>query len=532
VSAACEIERPDDRATDFEQVVCGYEMLLATLAKLPEDEYKMRMRHLCRSDLYVLIRYVFHRADIEHPWLYARCCEVQKAPDGFLDLWSRAHYKSTIHTYGKVIQDILIDPEITICIFSHTSPIAKAFLRQVKTELESNGLLKWLFDDILYENPRREAVKWSEDAGLIVKRKSNPKEGSLEASGLVDSMPTSRHYSLRVYDDVVTMDSVGSPGMLQKTLAAFQLSDNLGCTGGRVRIIGTRYHHGDVYAHIQKMNIATPRIYPCTVDGTEDGEPVLLPREVLKEKRKTQGGAVYFAQMLLDPRGGEHQVFERSWLCYYDGPPNPTGSNIYLLCDPASSKKPGGDWSAYVVVGLGEDGNYTILDLVRDHLDLGERWQMLLELHRKWRPLGVAYEQYGMLSDIDHFRSEMKRINYKFQITELKGKLAKEDRIKRLCPPMEQGKIWWPRSLRRTLTTGETINVVETTIEEELLPFPNAQHDDVIDCLSRVLDPNVKTIFPMSNDARQMRQNSYSLPTHANCGYQHMKRRRDRGARR
>ena len=32
---------------------------------------------------------------------------------------------------------------------------------------------------------------WSLDGGLVVKRKSNPKEATVEAWGLVDSQPTS-----------------------------------------------------------------------------------------------------------------------------------------------------------------------------------------------------------------------------------------------------------------------------------------------------------------------------------------------------
>lgn len=126
---------------------------------------------------------MLNRPDLENQWLFDRCKEVELNPNGYLDLWARAHYKSTIITFAKSIQDILcshgegklVERECTIGIFSHTRPIAKAFLRQIKRELEDNRSLKELFPDILFDNPERESPKWSEDGGLVVKRKGNPK---------------------------------------------------------------------------------------------------------------------------------------------------------------------------------------------------------------------------------------------------------------------------------------------------------------------------------------------------------------------
>ena len=119
-------------------------------------------------------------------------------PDGYLDLWFREGYKSTIITYALTIQDILNDPNITIGIFSYNRPTAKAFLRQIKREFEMNTLLKDLFPEILWSYPQSEAPKWSEDEGIVVKRKINPKESTVEAWGLVDGQPTGRHFKLMV----------------------------------------------------------------------------------------------------------------------------------------------------------------------------------------------------------------------------------------------------------------------------------------------------------------------------------------------
>jgi hypothetical protein len=219
---------------------------------------------------------------MERQWLFERCREVQAGPNGYLDLWSREHYKSTIITYGKSIQDILAshgdDPlpvwdgrEVTIGIFSHTRPIAKGFLRQIKQEFEANDVLRDLFPDIFWPNPRRDAPKWSEDDGIIVRRKSNPKEATVEAWGLVDGQPTSKHFLILNYDDIVTRESVTTPDMIAKTTSALELSYNLGAHGGHKRFIGTRYHYNDSYKTLMDRGTAKPRIYKATDDGTVHG---------------------------------------------------------------------------------------------------------------------------------------------------------------------------------------------------------------------------------------------------------------------
>jgi hypothetical protein len=102
---------------------------------------------------------------------------------------ARFHYKSTIITFAGVIQEVLRDPEIRIAIFSVTKPIANAFLAQIKDEFEGNDLLKFVFSDVLYANPRatseggEKPSRWSLARGLTVKRKSNPRKRRSRPTG-------------------------------------------------------------------------------------------------------------------------------------------------------------------------------------------------------------------------------------------------------------------------------------------------------------------------------------------------------------
>ena len=478
-----------------------YPTLLASLQDLSQEKRIARLRTWAQNDLYFLIRYVLGRPDIERRWLFRRCRDVQSNPDGYLDLWAREHYKSTIITFGLTIQDILRDAEITVGIFSHTRPIAKGFLRQIKREFESNQFLKELFPDIFWTDPHKEAPKWSEDDGIIVKRKGNPKESTVEAWGLVDSQPTAKHFKLRVYDDVVTIESVGSPEMIEKTTERWAMSINLGSDGGRARYIGTRYHFNDTYKVMKDRGAVNVRVFPATDTGTLEGNPVLLSRMRLDEKRRDMGPYVFASQMLLNPIADDAQGFSERWLTYYEGENDGAGMNTYILVDPASEKKRGSDYTCMMVIGLGQDGNYYWLDGVRDRLNLTERAHKLMKLHRRWRPEGVGYEKYGMQADIEFIRTVQDSQNYRFSITELGGSMPKNDRIRRLVPIFEEGNFYMPRMMLRTNYEGKTVDLVNAFIHEEFLPFPVGQHDDMLDAMARIEDEKLAKIWPMPDES-------------------------------
>ena len=203
------------------------------------------------------------------PWLWERCKEVQANPDGYLDIWARDHYKTTIITYAMTIQEILKNPEVTICIYSYNVSMARKMLSQIKNDLQSNNTLLTCFPDVLFTNVnakqwyedddvkhlRPHKMEWSDD-GFNVKRKTNPKEHTLECSGLVTGQKTGGHFQLLVYDDTVTPESVFTKQQIKKTTEQFKMSINTGSTANmRIRMIGTRYALGDTYEEVLDEHI-------------------------------------------------------------------------------------------------------------------------------------------------------------------------------------------------------------------------------------------------------------------------------------
>ena len=484
------------------------------------DTSRLVVAELGRGDRFFLLTHLLNRADAVNQWLYERCREVEAEPDGCLDLWAREHYKSTIITFAGSIQEIVKDSNITIGIFSHTKPIAKAFLRQIKRELETNEVLKDVYPDILWKEPYRESSLWSEE-GIIVKRNTNPKEATVEAWGLVDGQPTSKHYKLRIYNDVVVKESVSTAEQILKTTDGWELSQNLASTGeklGRQWHEGTRYHFADTYKVILDKGVVRQRIYPATDTGTPDGKPVFWNAEVWEEKKKLNGPYHTACQLLLNPLAGSEQDLKPEWIRTWEV--RPLTLNIYILCDPADSKEKGTSNTAMAVIGLDASHNKYLLDGACHKMNLKERWEMLKQLHKHWsrepgiQGVYVGYEKYGMQSDIQHFNEMMEIEGNFFNIEEVSWTRdninTKDDRIRRLVPDLSSWRFFFPydgeetkrqreakdrgqdfllsKPIKRISHDKKVYNLVTWVLANEYMLFPATTQKDFLDVMSRIYD--------------------------------------------
>ena len=488
------------------------------------------IRTLGQLDRYYLGVFLCNRHDMLHPWIYERCREVEEQRDSRLDLWARFHYKSSIITFLGTVQEVLCNPNITIGILSFSARQAKPFLRQIMQEFDSNEKLKNLYKDILWEKPRLQAPKWAENEGICVRRSANPKEQTIEAHGLVDGQPTGRHFDLIIYDDVVVQESVSTPEQISKTTTQWELSLNLGSTySPRYQYAGTRYSYGDTYGTILQRAAVKPRIHAATYSGTMDGDPVFLTKERWEEIKKTTSSFTVACQQLLNPIAGSDIAFKEEW--WQEWEVRPYTMNVYLMCDPAHSKKKTSNRTAMAVVGVDANYNKFLLDGLCHRLSLSERWDNLKKLRTKWkrapgiREVKVGYERYGAQADIEHFKEMMRIEGSSFPIYELNwvgggGSQSKKDRIQRLEPDLKDGSFFFPYPTDKNHLTSSQVDYKERkqdflnskkilckneegklydlsnwVKENEYCLFPSI-HPDFLDALSRIYDMDAMPPMP------------------------------------
>jgi phage terminase large subunit-like protein len=361
----------------------------------------------------------------------------------------------------------------------------------------------------------------------------------------VEGQPTSRHFALLCFDDMIERRNVTNPEQIAKATEAWEMSDNLGVAeGSRKWYIGTRYLMGDTYEVMIQRKLVKARIYPATHNGLETGRPVFLTEQRWAEIKVQQRGTLA-AQMLQNPAAGKQAVFSVRWFKPWEI--RPATLNVYIMADPSRGRTTRSDRTAILVIGIDANSNKYLLDGVRHRMKLSDRWHWLKTLQWKWSQMpgvqicAVGYERYGQQSDDEYFQEQMRKLpaEQQFAIQELawprEGSNSKKDRVQRLQPDVEIGKllfpavikhpelgevIWQPppenddkmvmaqlrgltRPMRAVHAVGQAYraataitrkdedgNIYDLTWEliQEMIVFPFGSHDDAVDTASRIYD--------------------------------------------
>lgn len=469
------------------------------------------MKKLILEDLFFLMSQVLKTPGIENQWTYERCRELQANPDGFIDIWPRGHMKSTIGA-ALLLQEVLKNPDIRIAIFSHKLDAAEKHLNRISSPLRNNKVLKACFSEILWDKVPQE-VTWNNRALVINRRASAIAEPTVSCYA-IDSLPTGSHFDILYFDDCVTEKSVTTEEQIAKTVRNFDSAQSLGMPGTKVRIIGTRYHSDDLYSTVIKRDSAILRKYVATHNGEPDGKSVFWEQEELDKVRKRVSDYEFSCQYLADPTAISNIRLDTDWLKEkFWNPKHIHKMNRIILVDPAGKKGARNDYTAMVVIGMSEDGNYRVIDIVRDKLDMEEKKETLFKLHREYRPQKVYYEAFGAQADIEYLKLAMKKELYNFPIVEVRTKIPKEKRIgDNLAALFKAGRIYLPYSCKKpSRWTGEVEDLIQTFIMDEYTKFPFAAHDDLLDVLSFITLTDIVKLKPPIRNTRRSSEPTFAI---------------------
>ena len=199
-------------------------------ANTQNDGQFIRMfRRACEQDLYTfldgVLNYWWLEPELHHPvckWL------TTFPPWRKMLLMPRNHGKSTIAGRGIPLH-VMIQPKDTNAYFpgepgSHlrlvlvgeTEERSVDHMRVIKGALENNILLRALWPHIIWDNPRRQAGKWS-DIALIIPRDGNFPEPTIRAIGVGGAI-TGSHPNMLIKDDLTTETAADQPSTMHRAI--------------------------------------------------------------------------------------------------------------------------------------------------------------------------------------------------------------------------------------------------------------------------------------------------------------------------
>jgi len=420
----------------------------------------------------------------------------------------RGAFKSTVATICLPIWLLWHNRNLRVLIDSETFSNAKLYLAAIKSEIESNEMLKLICVDnsgkYLLDCDKKHTGSWKEEQIILKYRtKLGMKEPSIFCAG-VDNARTGMHPDVIIYDDIVSERNVNTEDQIEKTKNHYKLSLSLLEPGGLLLVIGTRYHMGDLYGSLMESDSFDTLHRPAENKQGVLYFPTRLTKEFLASQRKDQGAYIFNSQYMLQPLNDSSSVFHPDIINKYDKAPNFT--DVYIIFDPANSAKKKDDPSAIVVIGIDHKKDAFVIDYERmwkPPNEVIDRLFHYIDLYKhKLRKLGMetvgGYKLYMFI-----MKDEMKRRGVYVRIQELKTmQVAKNTRIEsQLQPLFANGMLY--------------IGYGHSELENELLEFPYGEHDDLIDCLAYL----TQIIRPTGGFFQRYYTDTRYTPTNSITGY-------------
>ena len=416
------------------------------------------------------------------------------------------HGKTDIATKAFIPWYLGRNPTENAILLCHTMPLAKDYGSHIRRIVATNEGYRQIFPDVKISSTNHANDFFTLNKG-----------GAFYAFGMEGGITGRRANLLLIDDPIKSLDEALSDlaqTSLYNTYKAV-VKDRMR-PGGKIVLVVTRWATRDLAARILADEGDDWQILILKAQENEPDGPYLW-EEYYGRKRyedAKKDAFIWNAKWQQMPEPRLIQGFSADWLHFY----NPQDMekinryNAYIFVDPAMGKTAAHDRTAILVVIAGPEKKIFLVDAVLDRLDPTQRIEHLIRLTRIWKPKIVAYEEYALTADTHFLRKRFEeeklgdtpivslgRSATKGMGAKSGGRLAKDERIYSwLAPDFRDGLIWLPKRMLRKLEDGSDFDVIEYFINREFLPYAgegSLEHDDMLDCLSRVHDPSVMMEF-------------------------------------
>jgi len=223
---------------------------------------------------------------------------------------------------------------------------------------------------------------------------------------------------------------------------------------------------------------------------------------------------VWWSVWQQQPRAFDEFWFNEDWFLTYKPGTVKRGWAHYMICDPGLAMSARSDRTSILVIAAGPENRVFVVDWVYDRLNPEQRAQHIVRLARKWKPRRFVYEEQGLVSDTFYLNQRMAKENLVLRPVAVgrkgpRAQLTKESRIRELRSDFAQARIWFPPSIMQKCADGSEIDVIATFRNEEFIPYrgeDSVRHDDGLDSLSRIHDPELRIQFIPEPDGRPERR--------------------------
>ena len=468
------------------------------------DQRILDKSKLCITYLNDLFKFWFDCCgykDIEHPAYHELAQKLTSRDKRFkIFLLPRYTFKSSLITVGYGLWRLAKNRNLRILIYSDSASKAQNFLTGLKNQIYGKAP-KAEFRNIFGHweaDPRK--GKWNESQIEIKVRDEGYSEPSVDTGG-IETSKVGMHYDLIFFDDIVSDINTTTKDQMDKIHECYQKSLSLLTPKGEVVIVGTRWHFGDLYGRLLEDNRETHTFEEMIKDAEDtnpDGtllfESVGLDKDFLAQQRKRQGTYIYSCLYRNNPVDDETATFKVTDFKFYgrlEEAKNPakTGlySNLYITgtIDPAGQ---GDDFTSITVVGTDRALRMHVLEVVNLHMQTNEMVKKILDLNQKYhfKKFGVETVFFrGQLKKALELAIQEERVHDYFNVfavDELKTRWrkgeGKHQRIEALQPFHERGDLLFPGD------SFEQMNGVWRDLGFQMIQYPSAPHDDILDSLS------------------------------------------------